>query len=106
MIPYGPAKAGLNMLTEALGVELIEHGINVNGIAPGFIASPLTEFRYTPEERQAFLRKIPAGVFGRPEDIAHLAVFLADDEKAKFIVGQTIGVDGGQSVSGMIESFN
>ena len=100
--PYCAAKAGLNMLTKTLGVEVIKHGINVNCIAPGFIQTKATT-RYSQEELNAFIRKIPAGVLGKVDDITPLALFLADHEKSGFIVGQTFFVDGGQSVDGTID---
>jgi 3-oxoacyl-[acyl-carrier protein] reductase len=52
--------------------------------------------RYSDEQRAEKLKKIPVGFFGEPKDIAHAVLFLADNEKARFIVGQTLLVDGGQ----------
>jgi NAD(P)-dependent dehydrogenase (short-subunit alcohol dehydrogenase family) len=100
--PYCAAKAGLNMFTKTLGVEVIKHGIRVNCIAPGFIQTKATT-RYSEEELNAFLRKIPAGVLGKVHDVTPLALFLADREKSGFIVGQTFFVDGGQSIDGTID---
>jgi len=100
--PYCAAKAGLNMFTKTLGVEVIKHGINVNGIAPGFIKTKATT-RYTDDEMKAFLRKIPRGKLGCVDDITPLVLFLADPEKSDFIVGQTFVVDGGQSIDGTID---
>ena len=103
-LPYSAAKAGLNMLTKSLGVELIKHGINVNGIAPGLIHTKAID-RYSERDLTAFNRKIPFGGGGLPADIAALAVFLADKSKSRFIVGQTITVDGGQSIDGAIDAM-
>lgn len=100
--PYCAAKAGLNMLTKTMGVDVIRHGIRVNGIAPGFISTSATT-RYNKEELHAFLRKIPAGYLGRVEDITPMVLFLADPEKSGFIVGQTFIIDGGQSIDGTID---
>jgi NAD(P)-dependent dehydrogenase (short-subunit alcohol dehydrogenase family) len=100
--PYCAAKGGLNMFTKTLGVEVIKYGINVNAVAPGFIKTKATT-RYSEEEMNAFLRKIPAGRLGGVEDITPLVLFLADDEKSRFIVGQTFVVDGGQSIDGTID---
>lgn len=100
--PYCAAKGGLNMFTKTLGVEVIKYGINVNAIAPGFIKTTATT-RYSSEEMRAFLRKIPAGRLGSVDDITPLALFLADDEKSRFIVGQTFLVDGGQAIDGTID---
>lgn len=105
MLPYSAGKGGLNMFTKALGVELIKYGINVNGIAPGLIFTKLAE-RYSPEDLASFSRKIPFGNGGSVDDIVPMILFLADKEKSRFIVGQTIFIDGGQSVDGSIESMN
>ncbi|MGI5857191.1 MAG: SDR family NAD(P)-dependent oxidoreductase [Candidatus Merdivicinus sp.] len=103
-LPYCAGKAGMNMLTKTLGVEVAKYGINVNCIAPGFIQTKLTT-RYTEEQIAAFERKIPAGVLGRPDDIVPMALLLADEEKSRFIVGQTFVIDGGQSIDGAIDSM-
>lgn len=100
--PYCAAKAGLNMFTKTLGVEVIKHGIHVNAIAPGFISTAATT-RYNEEELNAFLRKIPAGFLGKVDDITPMVLFLADPKKSRFIVGQTIVIDGGQSIDGTID---
>lgn len=91
-LAYGVAKAGLLMLTRHLAREL-GPGIRVNAVAPGFIE---TDFhRGSPPERlRRVERKTPLGRWGRPEDIADVARFLAGDEAA-FITGQTVVVDGG-----------
>ncbi|NMA45755.1 MAG: SDR family oxidoreductase [Lentisphaerae bacterium] len=104
MLPYSPAKAGLNMFTKALGVEVAKYGINVNCIAPGFILTKLSN-RYTEEDMKAYLRKIPLGFLGQTSDITPMMLFLADDEKSRFITGQTFVIDGGQSIDGAIDSM-
>ena len=105
MLPYSAGKGGLNMFTKALGVELIKYGINVNGIAPGLIFTKLAE-RYSEADVASFSRKIPYGNGGTVDDIVPMMLFLADKQKSKFIVGQTIFIDGGQSIDGSIESMN
>lgn len=100
--PYCAGKGGLNMLTKTMGVDVIRHGIRVNAIAPGLIATSVIK-RYGEEEMNAFLRKIPAGRSGSVDDITPLALFLADEKKSGFIVGQTFVVDGGQSIDGTID---
>ena len=95
LIPYSPAKAGLNEFTTTLGDEAAPFGIRVNAVAPGFILTPLTEGRYSDEQRAQSLKKIPLGSFGKPRDIANAVLFLADNELARYIVGQTLLVDGG-----------
>lgn len=104
LLPYSAAKAGLNMFTKTLGVELAKHGINVNCIAPGFIQTKISD-RYSEEDANAFKRKIPVGFFGEAADITPLLLFLSDNEKSRFIVGQTFFVDGGQSIDGSIDSM-
>ena len=104
MLPYSPAKAGLNMLTKALAVESAKYGIAVNGIAPGFIMTKLSA-RYSESDMAAFLRKIPLGRLGKVEDITPMMLFLADWEKSAFITGQTFVIDGGQSIDGGIDSM-
>lgn len=103
-LPYSAAKGGLNMMTKSLAVELVAHGINVNGIAPGLIHTKALD-RYSEHDLDSFNRKIPFGAGGSPADIAELAVFLADKNRSRFIVGQTITVDGGQSIDGSIDSM-
>lgn len=97
-------RQGLNMFTKSLGVEVIKHGINVNCIAPGLVFTKLAN-RYSKEDLESFSRKIPFGNGGMAEDITPLILFLADDSKSRFIVGQTFVVDGGQSIDGAIESM-
>ncbi len=105
MLPYSAGKGGLNMFTSALGVEVAKYGINVNGIAPGLVFTKLAE-RYSEKDLASFSRKIPYGNGGTVDDIIPMILFLADHEKCKFIVGQTIFIDGGQSIDGSIESMN
>lgn len=105
MLPYSAGKGGLNMFTKALGVEVAKYGIRVNCVAPGLIFTKLAE-RYSKEDITSFSRKIPVGRGGTVEEIVPMIQFLADIEKTRFIVGQVICVDGGQSCDGSIESMN
>ena len=76
--------------------ELASRGITVNGIAPGFVDTDMT--KVLPEQvREAATAQIPLGRFGQPEDIANMAVYLAS-EKASYITGQIISVDGGMAI--------
>jgi len=90
---YVTAKAGLIGLTKALAREYASKGITVNTVAPGFIASDMTD-ALPAELREAYLREIPAGRFGTPEDVARVVAFLASDAAA-YVNGQTLAVDGG-----------
>lgn len=102
LLPYSCAKGGLNAMTVMLANEVAPYGIGVNAIAPGLIMTSITEKRYDAKKKAEYQKHIPVGFLGKPEDIAHLAVFLADEEKARYIVGQTILVDGGQLGDGVL----
>lgn len=100
-VSYNNAKAAVISFTKALADEAISHGIRVNGIAPGSILHPTSNWQKrlkdNPDQTQDFIRReIPAGRFGKPEEVAHVALFLASD-KASWVVGTTLPVDGGQS---------
>lgn len=102
LIPYSSAKGGLNTFTLTLANEVAPLGIVVNGIAPGLVMTSITEKRYDEAKKAEWQKHIPVGFLGQPEDIAHLAVFLADEVKSRYIVGQTILVDGGQLGDGIL----
>lgn len=90
---YVAAKAGLIGLTKSTAKELSSRNILVNAVAPGFITTDMTD-ELTEEQREEIFKTIPLERLGEPEDIAHVVAFLASD-KAKYITGQTIHVDGG-----------
>ncbi|HWG90014.1 MAG TPA: beta-ketoacyl-ACP reductase [Candidatus Thermoplasmatota archaeon] len=93
---YAAAKAGILGFTKTLAVELARDRVTVNAIAPGFIETEM--LAGVPEKvRTRILEQIPLGRFGRPEDVAAAAVFLASDG-ASFITGETLRVNGGQYV--------
>jgi 3-oxoacyl-[acyl-carrier protein] reductase len=95
-INYCATKAGIVGMTKSLAQEIASRGITVNCIAPGFIASAMTN--HLPEAHRAkLLATIPQGKMGLPDDIASAAVFLASDEAA-YITGQTIHVNGGMAM--------
>jgi len=101
--PYAAVKAALTHYTGSQALMLAKHGIRVNAIAPGSIefADGLWERRSheAPEAYRATLAKIPFGRFGRPEEVAHAALFLASPYAA-WITGHTLVVDGGQMLNG------
>ncbi len=90
---YAAAKAGLIGLTKTIAREVASRGITANAIAPGFIETEMTQ-RLSEEVRRQALAQIPLGCWGRPEDVAAVATFLASAE-AGYITGQVVSVDGG-----------
>ena len=92
---YAASKAGVIGLTKSVARELSSRGITVNAIAPGFIKTDMTD-ALPDSVKEESLKMIPLGHFGEVEDIAEMAVFLASD-RAKYITGQVICVDGGVS---------
>ena len=90
---YVASKAGLIGLTKALAKEYGARNITVNAVAPGFIASDMTD-ALSDEQKAAYVAAIPLGRLGQPDDVAALVAFLASDA-AGYISGQAIGVDGG-----------
>ncbi len=97
--PYGMAKAGLNSLVRSLSVEVAPDKINVNAIAPGLIATPMTQERMDdPEKRAKSMESIPWRRPGEPHEIAGLALFLASDF-ADYVTGQVMVMDGGLTMN-------
>ncbi|TPQ50811.1 short-chain dehydrogenase [Prosthecomicrobium hirschii] len=98
---YGSAKAGLELLTKVMAVELAEHGINVNNIAPGAIETEMAKFAHDAATRAAYNYLVPMVRYGTPEEIADAAVFLCSDE-ARYVHGHTLNVDGGFRAAGLM----
>lgn len=105
---YCATKAAVISLTQSAGLDLIRYGINVNGIAPGVVDTPMwdevdalfAKYEGLPvgEKKRRVSAAVPAGRMGRPEDYGGAAVFLASDQ-ANYVVAQTINVDGGNWMS-------
>lgn len=93
---YGTSKAALLGLTRSLALELAPYNITVNTIAPGWFDTDMTSGTVG-EERKKALEKIPMGRMGRPQEVGYVAAFLAS-EKASFITGQTIHINGGEAM--------
>ncbi len=92
---YSASKGGIGQLTKALANEWAGKGVNVNAIAPGYIATDNTEaLRNDPDRYKAILDRIPAGRWGEPADFGGPAVFLASDA-ANYVHGEILVVDGG-----------
>jgi NAD(P)-dependent dehydrogenase (short-subunit alcohol dehydrogenase family) len=103
-VAYGASKGGVITMTKVMAVELAPLGIRVNAIAPGPIETPLVREVHTPEVRSAWMSTVPQRRYGLPNEIAGTAVFLLDDRKSSYITGQTICVDGGFSIAGILGS--
>jgi NAD(P)-dependent dehydrogenase (short-subunit alcohol dehydrogenase family) len=105
---YCATKAAVISITQSAGLDLIKHRINVNGIAPGVVDTPMWEevdalfarYENRPlgEKKRLVGEAVPYGRMGRPEDHAGAAVFLASDD-AEYVVAQTLNVDGGNWMS-------
>ena len=94
---YAASKAGVMALTKVTARELASRGVTCNAIAPGFIATDMTK-AISDEATENYLKSIPAGRAGQPEDVANLAAFLASPE-SDYITGTVIRIDGGLAIS-------
>jgi 3-oxoacyl-[acyl-carrier protein] reductase len=93
---YTAAKAGMIGMFKSLAQEYAKRNVTANCIAPGFIATPMTD-KLNEKQREAILGRVPAGRLGGPDDIAAAAVYLASDEAA-YVTGQTLHVNGGMAM--------
>jgi len=93
---YAAAKAGLIGMSKSLAQELASRAITVNCVAPGFIATPMTD-ALNEDQRKAILGRVPADRLGTPEEIAAGVVYLASDEAA-YVTGQTLHINGGMAM--------
>jgi len=103
LAPYNAAKGGVNVLTKNMALDYARHGIRVNAVCPGRVATPMPRSRLKPEEDWEEIlarwgKNIPLGRVGRPEDIAYAVLFLASDESA-WITGTTLVIDGGATIT-------
>lgn len=90
---YCASKAGLIGMTKSLANEVASRGITINAVAPGFIKSSMTE-KLNDAQKEAITQRIPTKTLGKPDDVANVVAFLASD-RASYITGQTIHVNGG-----------
>ena len=101
-VAYGASKGAVIAMSRVMAVELAEFGIRVNVIAPGPIETPLVARVHTEEVRATWMASVPMKRYGAPEDIAAAAVFLLDAAKSGYITGQTLCVDGGFTIAGLL----
>lgn len=90
---YAASKGGLTAMIKAIAHEVASRGITANCVAPGYIATPMTDV-LTDEQKTGLLEKVPVGRLGSPEDVAAAIVYLASAEAA-YVTGQTLHVNGG-----------
>lgn len=95
-VNYTAAKAGMIGMMKSVAAEYARRNVTANCIAPGFIATAMTD-KLNDKQREAILGRVPAGRLGTPDDIAAAAVFLASDE-AGYMTGQTLHVNGGMAM--------
>ncbi len=99
VVPYTAAKGGVRQLTRGMAVELAQHNIQVNAIAPGYFATEMNRALIDNAEFNAWVcKRTPAGRWGQPDELAGLAVFLAS-AGSNYITGQLFAIDGGMSVA-------
>jgi gluconate 5-dehydrogenase len=99
VVPYTAAKGGVRQLTRGMAVELAPMGIQVNAIAPGYFATEMNRALIDNAEFNAWVcKRTPAGRWGKPDELAGLAVFLASDA-SDYMTGQMLVMDGGMSVA-------
>lgn len=93
---YTASKAGMIGMMKTVGAEYAKRNVTANCIAPGFIATPMTD-KLNEKQREGILARVPVGRLGTPADIASAAVYLASDE-AGYVTGQTIHINGGMAM--------
>jgi NAD(P)-dependent dehydrogenase (short-subunit alcohol dehydrogenase family) len=91
---YAASKGGVMQLTKSLAIAWAPEGIRVNAVAPGFIITPMTDTQIDPAYRARVNERTPMGRWGEPQHVADAVLFLASD-RASFITGVTLPVDGG-----------
>jgi 3-oxoacyl-[acyl-carrier protein] reductase len=93
---YAASKAGMIGMMKSVGAEYAKRGVTANCVAPGFIATAMTD-ALNEKQRQAILDRVPSARLGTPADIAAAVVYLASDEAA-YVTGQTLHVNGGMAM--------
>ncbi|HEY0297522.1 MAG TPA: SDR family NAD(P)-dependent oxidoreductase [Bordetella sp.] len=99
---YGASKGGVITMTRVMAVELAEHGIRVNVVAPGPVETPLVAQMHTSAARESWLRVVPQRRYAQPEELSGTIGWLMDEARASYVTGQVICVDGGFTAGGML----
>ena len=105
-VAYGASKAAVVNMAQVMAVDLAPCGIRVNALCPGPVETPLVARVHGPETRAQWLRQVPLRRYGRPEEIAPMALFLLDEAKSSYLTGQAIAVDGGYAGAGLMPPAN
>lgn len=101
-VAYGASKGAVITMSRVMAVELAPLGIRVNVIAPGPIETPMVREVHTQEVRETWMSTVPMRRYGAPVDIAQAALFLLDVARSGYVTGQTLAVDGGFTVAGIM----
>ncbi len=99
IVPYGSVKAGLSHLIRGLAAELGPVGVRLNGIAPGYVATPMTaQILGDPQRLERIMGRLPLRRIAEPKDMVGPAIFLLSDD-ASYVTGQILAVDGGYAIT-------
>ena len=101
---YGSAKGAVIVMTQVMAVELAADGIRVNAVSPGPVATPLVDAIHTDAMRERWTALTPLRRYAEPREIAEAIAFLLDEEKASYVTGHVLNVDGGLMSAGLADA--